>query len=569
MTSPAGVAEAGGANSVIVRRPWADSIRKTSPIRRPRGGSVRFRYTWVMPPRRRSAAGALPKSAPEAGGSGARERAVLAAALDPILTIDVAGVVQSASDSVERVFGWSPTELIGRNISVLMPEPHRSAHDGYLARYHATGVTNIMNRARRFEAVRRDGTVFPMELSVSRADMPGQAAPLFVGIIRDLTERPGSGPGDGDQARVYELLAEQTTALQTAHLRLRMADRMASIGALAAGLGHDMNNVLLPVRARLNALKAGGERGGLAAADLRHVAAIAKSLSYLQQLADGLHYLALDPEAGDTDLGATDMREWWSQVGPLLSKAVPKHVKVSVSLPAGLPGVRVSSHGLTQAMLNLVVNAGEAVPEHRKRRQGSVRIWARAVEGGGSVRLGVTDNGRGMSDDVRRRAFEMFFTTKPRGMGTGLGLSLVRRVVDRAGGSMEIESEPGVGTTVVLNLPVTGARMGGSAGMLGIITLSDGRAGAMIRHLLEGGGIRAEVGADPADAAIWVTQATGESLARAKRWRAGRPDGKLVLLGEPGAGAKAAWGALGPLTIADRDNLDEIRAVLARAMAGS
>jgi PAS domain S-box-containing protein len=186
-------------------------------------------------------------------------RAVLAAALDPIITINASGVIQSASDSVLRVFGWSPAELIGRNVSVLMPEPHRSAHDGYLARYAATGRTRILNHPRRLEAVRRDGSRFPIELSVSRADIPTMAEPLFVGIIRDLTRprRPKGprGASTTESQDLQSLVTEQTRALEQAHLRLRLADQMASIGTLAAGLGHDMNNVLLPVRAQLNVLR--------------------------------------------------------------------------------------------------------------------------------------------------------------------------------------------------------------------------------------------------------------------------------------------------------------------------
>src|ERR1043166_4044168 len=118
-----------------------------------------------------------PPNAPSA----AADRA-LASALHPIITIDFRGIIQSASNSVERVFGWTPAELVGRNVSVLMPEPHHSAHDGYLAHYRDTGKTNILNRPRRFDAIRKDGTLFPMELSVSRAEATGQGPPLFVGI---------------------------------------------------------------------------------------------------------------------------------------------------------------------------------------------------------------------------------------------------------------------------------------------------------------------------------------------------------------------------------------------------
>src|SRR5690606_20753278 len=106
-----------------------------------------------------------------------------------IITIDAYGIIQSASDSVQRVFGWAPQELLGRNVTVLMPEPHRSAHDGYLANYRRTGQTNILGRTRELEAVRKNGERFPIELSVSRVDPPDGGLPLFIGIIRDTSER--------------------------------------------------------------------------------------------------------------------------------------------------------------------------------------------------------------------------------------------------------------------------------------------------------------------------------------------------------------------------------------------
>lgn len=118
-----------------------------------------------------------------------RLRAILAGMLDPVVTIDGHGTVLEASASVRSVFGWEPGELIGRNVSVLMGEPHRSLHDGYLARYGRTGETAILNRTREFEVVRKDGTPLVCELSVSRADVPGEPEPLFIGSFRDVTAR--------------------------------------------------------------------------------------------------------------------------------------------------------------------------------------------------------------------------------------------------------------------------------------------------------------------------------------------------------------------------------------------
>jgi len=517
------------------------------------------------------------REAPESTAADpARDRAVLAAALDPIITIDASGTIRSASDSVLRVLGWTPRELLGRNVNILMPEPHRSAHDGYLANYHRTGRTNIMNRPRRFDALRKDGALLPIELCVSRAEMPTGCAPLFVGIIRDMSVYAAAERSrDEERVRSQQLLAEQTSALQRANLRLRMSDRMASIGTLAAGLGHDMNNVLLPVRARLEALKAAGEAERIPPAERRHVDEIRKSVAYLQQLADGLHFLALDPDTEEDTRGggaATDLQQWWAQAGTLLCKAVPKYVRVLDAFAQDLPPVAIAPHGLTQAILNLVVNAGEAIPgpSVRKRPGGYVRVWAEKTEEGDWVRIGVTDNGLGMPDEVKRRAFEMFYTTKPRGLGTGLGLALVHNVVERAGGSVEIESGVGEGTSVVM--VVRAARSPedahtGSLGLGAVVSIADGRAAALLGHVFEISGIPVRDDDDHARADIWVVDPSSD-MAAVKAWRANHPSGSLVLFGKPTARFAAAWGTLRPIVVDDTNDFEVVRAAVGRAIAG-
>ena len=121
--------------------------------------------------------------------SEARHRALLSGVLDPLIIIDAVGLIQSVSDSVEPVLGYEPADLVGRNVRVLMPEPHHSSHDQYLANYAATGETSILNRTREFQVVRKDGSLIDCELSVSRVDIPGQAEPAFCGSLRDVTER--------------------------------------------------------------------------------------------------------------------------------------------------------------------------------------------------------------------------------------------------------------------------------------------------------------------------------------------------------------------------------------------
>lgn len=545
----------------------------TMPTRSP-SSSNRSAQEQPTPPGRdmRSALRSGKEPSEETSEQSSRDRAALAAALDPIITIDARGTIQSASDSVLRVLGWTPAELLGRNVNILMPEPHHSAHDGYLVNYHRTGQTNIMNRPRRFEALRKDGSLVPIELCVSRADIPEGGAPLFVGIIRDMSAYAAAERSrDEERVRSQQQLAEQTGALQQANLRLRMSDRMASIGTLAAGLGHDMNNVLLPVRAHLNAAAALAVLPKVR----DHIKAVQKSIAYLQQLADGLHFLALDPDTEDAQHGGggtTDLKQWWSQAGPLLSKAVPKHVRVTASFPASLSRAAVASHGLTQAMLNLVVNAGEAIPppSERKRKQGYVRIWAEKAQDAGTdwVRLAVEDNGTGMSDEVKRRAFEMFFTTKPRGLGTGLGLALVRKVAERAGGRVEIESVAGKGTTVAMLVPAARAADagGGATTIRAVVSIADGRAAGLIRHLLESSG--AVVQADnPVSAHIWVLDPSGTAVDAAKTWRRSRPDGRLVLFGRPDARLADSWESLDPVTIESPDEFEAVRSALALVLA--
>jgi hypothetical protein len=329
--------------------------------------------------------------------------------------------------------------------------------------------------------------------------------------------------------------------------------------------------VLLPVRARLNALKASAQSGNLPPGDLKHIEEIRRSIAYLQQLADGLHFLAIDPTVEDEiRSGVTDLRQWWVQTGPLLSKPVPKHVRVSASFPADLPPVAVAPHRLTQAVLNLIVNAGEAIPgpSERKRRQGHVRLWAQRT-GDGRVRLGVTDNGSGMSDEVKRRAFEMFFTTKPRGLGTGLGLALVHKVVDQAGGRVEIKSEKGTGTTVALIVPAAERAGVGTTRKKAAVSVPDGRAAALIRHLLESSGISVHEGDEPADAAVFVVAPAATKPDLAVAWRARNPRGRVVLFGEPRAGEWKAWMSLDPLTIRSTDDFEAIRAVLSQASSAN
>ena len=485
------------------------------------------------------------------------------------------GVIQSASDSVEKVFGWTPTELYGRNLSELVPEPRRTDLDRYLDRYRRPGPPKALQRAHRFDALRKDGSSIQIELSLSRADIPTLTSSYFVGIVRDVTHLIDIDTDPMvERSQLHQLVTEQTRALAKAHLRLLLADRLASLGTLSAGLGHDMNNVLLPVRARLNAL----EHSGLDEAALKHVAVVRTAVVYLQHLSDGLHFLAPQADVPNTahhELDVTDLQSWWNQVGTLMQLAIPTVISFSSSFAPGLPPVTIAAHLLTQAVLNFIVNAGEAIPKGR--RKPFVKISAAPSADGKHVELSVADNGRGMTQAVSRRAFDLFFTTKTRSLGTGLGLPLARKVISNAGGTIIIHSRLGQGTTLVVTLPISPlttprrstTSISRTPGPLSAtVTVATPRLAALYAQVLlaagmhvRGIGTKAKV---PGDVNVWITDPSSNTIAVATRWCKKHPGCTIVCVGAPPANQADRWRSLGAVIIDPPDNYETIRNTVLR-----
>ncbi len=242
------------------------------------------------------------------------------------------------------------------------------------------------------------------------------------------------------EVRLQHLVEERTRALQETHSRLRLSERMAALGTLAAGLGHDMGNLLLPIRVQLESIEAAG-----VPEPVRHdVAAIRSGLEYLRKLSSGLRLLSIDPDgAGNEEV--TELGPWWSEARTVLQSSLPRGIALRGDVPAG--SVRMARAAFTQVVFNLVQNAGDAM---RERARGAVTVSSHA--GGGFVKITVADNGPGMTDEVRARCMEPFFTTKTREVSTGLGLALVYGLVQQAGGSVELLSQPGRGTTFIITL---------------------------------------------------------------------------------------------------------------------
>jgi PAS domain S-box-containing protein len=424
----------------------------------------------------------------------AQLRAVFTGALDAMLLVSDQDIVISANPATHRMFGYPQGSIVGMGLERLLPEFGREEFartrrlaDGFL---------------REVEGIRRDRTRFQGECSVSRVEFGGAR----VLIVRDVSDRR---------------LAEN---------RLREADRLAMIGTLAAGLGHDMNNVLFPIRAHINALEQLGSRAGVNRRR-SHIVELRGGVCYLQHLADSLHYLAMDPEADSDDSASTDIGNWWTQTGPLLSKSLHRSATLEVVVAEGLPPIATPPHALTRAMLNLLVNAREAMPAARAARDCKVRIEARLAEQSDHVSVEVRDNGVGMTPETRRRAFELFYTTKPRGLGTGLGLPLVRSVVDRAGGMLEIDSIPSEGTVIRLLFPTAAIAQEDDAPKA-LLKGLDGRTTAIVGALLAKRGVEVVTEMPPSDCAICVVGADAVDARVLALWTRERPAGQIVVVGQ-------------------------------------
>ncbi len=365
-----------------------------------------------------------------------------------LFMLDRHGRIDDWNDRAERMFGYAATDIIGESVARLYAEADRAAfaHDIDLRNALAHGRVEVSGWR-----VRRDDSCFWSDVQLTALrDSEGRVLG-YAHVISDKTERKQSEQElEEYRTRLEELVAERTRALHESMSRLRMSERMAALGTLSAGLGHDMGNLLLPIRLRLDAMQTKGVPDSLR----DDVAAIATCADYLQRLSNGLRLLSIDPTQSNATPPSTDIDDWWADVQPFLRNALPKRIELERRMAAGLPPAAVPRHLLTQAVFNLVQNAGFAIPDET---QGRVCVWAERGADSSTLRIGVTDNGTGMSDEVRARCLEPFFTSKTRAISTGLGLTLVHGVVQQVGGRIDIESEVGSGTTFALTLPVARA----------------------------------------------------------------------------------------------------------------
>jgi PAS domain S-box-containing protein len=460
-----------------------------------------------------------------------RLHSVLDGAGASIITVAPDGRIIEANDATAMVFGYRRSDLRGLPLASIFP----SSCERLLSANAFDGRAEP--RALEFEAVRSDGSTFVADIVV------GSGA-LQVGrtlVVRDASAR------------------------RSAEAQMRQCERLAAVGTLVAGLGHDLNNTLLPMRAHATALsKLDRPRAGNTCAP--HWRALNAGLAHLQSLADSLHFLAIDV---DVRPGAsTDLEGWWRDAGPLLGKALDGRATLETVIDPSLPHVLLDERSLARVAMCVLVNAGEAMPGGRPRELARVLLRARRSACGASVVLEVADNGVGMTDEVRRRAFDAYFTTKMRGIGTGLGLPIARAIVERVGGRIEIDTRDGIGTTVRIELPSECGAPDGTRPLRVACTVRDGRLAAAIRTALAAEGVL-DVAGDPSAAGVWIVEGDALKAADAERWLARGAAARMIIVGPPAADACLTAATRGATLLPDARDLVSITAALANVLASA
>ena len=357
-----------------------------------------------------------------------RLQAVIDTAVDGIVIIDADGTIQVFNRACEVLFGFRADEVLGQNVSVLMPSPYREEHDRYLTNYRRTGVRKIIGIGREVMGRRKDGTTFPMELSVGEMRVADRR--FFTGFVRDLTERQET------EARLQELQSE-----------LVHVSRLTAMGEMASALAHELNQ---PLSAIANYLR--GSRRLLDKGDPSDVPRLSEALDKAadQALRAGevIHRLRDFIGRGEVERQVHSASKLIQEASALALVGVKEQgIRVTMQLDPSADLVVADRVQVQQVVINLLRNAIDAM---RAGKGGELSVRTARHAGGFTV-VSVSDTGTGIEEEVRERLFEPFMTTKKEGMG--VGLSICRTIVEAHGGSIWAENNAGAGATFAFTLP--------------------------------------------------------------------------------------------------------------------
>ncbi len=355
-------------------------------------------------------------------------RTLIATAVDGIIVTDAKARVQIFSTACECLFGYSSNEVIGQNVKMLMPTPYREEHDAYIAHYQATGEKRIIGIGREVAGQRKDGTTFPMYLSVGEGQVNGEK--IFVGIIHDLSAERHA------ETRFKELQAE-----------LVHVSRLSEMGQMASALAHELNQ---PLTAIVNYVKAARRT-----IDAVEGAAVTKAQELIDKAAGQamragqiIRHLRDFIEKRETSRSQENLNKVVEEaIGLGFVGAAETNVKIKVELDPALALILIDKVQIQQVIINLIRNAVEAMQGVSRREL----IVKTAPAEKNFVEIAVLDTGPGLSSEVASRLFQPFVTTKEKGIG--IGLSICQSIIEAHGGRIWAEPNEGGGVAFRFRLP--------------------------------------------------------------------------------------------------------------------
>lgn len=354
--------------------------------------------------------------------------AIMEAAVDAMIVSDQAGNILRVNTAAAKLFQYQAEDLVSQSVNILMPEALAALHDGFMSHHIDTGEKRIIGLGRDVEGLRRDGTVFPLHLSVGHAEVADQH--MFIAILHDLTKQNAT-----EQA-------------------LARSQRLDAIGQMTGGISHDFNNLLTVVIGNLELLE-------MRDPDPRQVPLINNALEAAELGADLTNRLMVFARRSTLKPVRADLRDLCSETLKLLKRTLGAMCHIKTDFAASLDPVMVDPVQLQSALMNLALNARDAMKTGGDLLISIANITIddsymsqeTDIALGNYVRLSVSDTGEGMSLEAQRRAFEPFFTTKSESGGTGLGLAMVYGFVRQSGGHVTLYSELGLGSSFGLYFP--------------------------------------------------------------------------------------------------------------------
>ena len=378
-----------------------------------------------------------------------RLRAILETAVEGIITIDERGNIESVNPAAELTFGYKAAELIGRNVSILMPSPYREEHDGYLAHYLSTGQARIIGIGREVVGRRKDGTLFPMDLAVSEVRLAHQR--LFTGFIRDITERKKAEACLEEMART---LAEKNKELET--IVYVASHDLRSPLVNIQGFSKELARACERVQARLKGVSSAADP------ELPQLLndEIPEALDFIQAgvarmdtlLAGFLRYSRLGRAA--LRIERLDMNEMLAAIAKAMEFQI-QQARAEV-LIGPLPDCLGDATQINQVFSNLLDNALKYLDP---KRPGQVSISGQLENGCAVYRI--QDNGIGIAPEHQDKIFEIFHRLNPAsGEGEGLGLTIAQKILERQNGRIWVESQRGKGSAFLVALPIPMSDLG-------------------------------------------------------------------------------------------------------------